>query len=234
LNGILQQVCIAAAFFSIPIESLEPFHFKISQQNFLVSVCGDDMLAGSKVPLLPEFYLKLKANYARFGFEAKLHHSNTFEHAVFLGSRPVHTGSGWFWGRTIGRAAYKLGWTDPDGDIGARVAGTARQLTITNPHVPILQDLAEAVLRCREGLKINDITVDDELYEAHWRYNTTPGRYDRQALLSTVRAYTPENSSPLFTVDELVDCIDKIRQISRVPAIFEHPVLDAILSYDDL
>lgn len=227
INGLMQQICIAAAYNQVPVTAVTATLIHKMREDFVVGVCGDDMIAGTKVQLPLNFAKDLCDAYATFGFEAKYASSEVLEHAIFLGNRPVKTSSGWFWGRTIGRAAYKLGWVKlPCGDTQAINHGTHDQLLRTFPHVPVLADIARQVCELQKGKKLS---VGQEDVHAPWKKQLTPGWYDSEALESTVKAY---NNG--FSVTELLDCIHHIQQVVRLPAIISHPVLDVMMAVDDM
>lgn len=227
INGVMQQVCIAAAYNHVHPSKVTAVMIDQMRHDFVVGVCGDDMVAGAMVELDAGFGQRLCAAYAQFGFEAKYQESAIFEHAVFLGNRPVKTSSGWYWGRTIGRAAYKLGWQKlPCGDTCAVNHGTHDQLLRTFPHVPILADMAKKVCELQKGKKISEPRLESF---APWKNQLTPGWYDEEALKSTCRAY-----SDRFGMDELLSCIRKIEGVTSLPAIISHPVLDVMMAVDDM
>jgi hypothetical protein len=97
----------------------------------------------------------MEYNLKLFGFVPKLFTSDRLEDCVYLGMRPYPTKSGWLWGKTIGRATYKLGWVTIKGDqdLMALMTGIADMHALCSRHVPVLSDIARKIVELRRGAK---------------------------------------------------------------------------------
>lgn len=244
LNGFATYLSVTAAWFRISLREVTVDHVRAMRAIFRLGVCGDDSLA--KLPLVSaerqaQLRADISSNLAEFGFEAKICSSTEVMDVVFLGMRPYRTRSGLLWGRTIGRAAYKMGWCikAEERDVMAWVTGVADAVVHTCSHVPVLYDMARRICQLREGAKRTEQRVDEN---KPWQEVTGGGvPYDDLTLEGVAQAYS-RCSSPGFeasaermvTVKDLWDLIGRIRAIERIPCVLDHWVLQHMVAFDEL
>jgi hypothetical protein len=129
LNGFAAYLSAVAAYLKKDLLKLTIEDYHQAVPHIKISVCGDDSLGclpEMTADRMQEFCADMSKNIARFGFEAKLQASNKLYDAVYLGHRPYPTRKGWYWGKTIGRASYKMGWViDKGQDVMAHMTGLA-------------------------------------------------------------------------------------------------------------
>lgn len=184
----------------------------------------------------------MAANIAKFGFEAKLCLSNKLSDCVYLGMRPYPTRKGWFWGKTIGRATYKMGYVVGKEDIDnlAHITGVADMHVLCSSHVPVLSDLAEQIVKLRTGAKRNVPSLDPE---KPWEWTLKSGvKYDDITLAAVVDAYNFKRTKVRdfqgegsnLTLGELQQLILEIRKIDTLPYILNNPTWRKLIWADDL
>lgn len=233
LNGFASYLSAVAAYLRVPLEDLRPGDLITTPLK--LAVCGDDSLGFlPEMPLgrVPEFRARFSANLARFGFDAgqdKIVTTNQPEDLVFLGMRPYPVGGRWLWGRTIGRAVYKLGWTlKPGANLRAWWKGICEQLLYTCKHVPILCDIARAGMAASAGGKITWYKPSlGELEVRPWLEREDPAPpYDRSTISMVAKLYGyPETA--------VLDLIARIRSLNNFPCVLSDPLLWRMVCYDD-
>jgi hypothetical protein len=230
LNGFATMLSCAAAFHELPLGDLTPPLLQEAMQYIRLSVCGDDSLG--KLPLwsperLARFKCALADNIREFGFNATIETSYRLQDCVYLGMRPYPVAGEWLWGKTIGRATYKLGWSlQPQArDLMAHITGVADMHVRCSSHVPILSDLAHTIVRLREGAKRTPVRITED---KPWEW-TLPRevKYDGETLKSVADLYGS-------TVNEVVALIKKIRAIERLPAMVDDDLWRRIIATDEL
>lgn len=245
LNGFAAYISATAAYlrksvFSVTVEDLN----RISD-DLLLSVCGDDSLG--RLPYMgkaraEEFCRDMAANIAIFGFEAKLNCSESLYDCVYLGMRPYPTRKGWFWGKTIGRATYKMGYivAKDTNDALAHITGVADMHVMCSSHVPVLSDLAQRILTLRQGAKRTPIVPDPEK-PWEWTYQSNV-KYDDVTIQAVVDAYNFKRTkvrsfqadSCSLTVPELQQLIADIQGIDTLPFVLNSPTWRKLIWADDL
>lgn len=245
LNGFAAYLSVCAAWLDKPLLSLTPTDVYSCYSEVFISVCGDDSLG--RVPYMTvarreKFCRDVTANIALFGFEAKLMASDRLSDAVYLGMRPYPTRQGWFWGKTIGRAVYKMGWvcSKTPRDVLAHITGTHEMHLLCSSHVPIISDLARKVVELREGAKRTPVKLDpDKPWE--WTYQSGVD-YDDVTLAAVAETYStyptttkacsgPDHS---ITVADLKATISAIRSITQIPYQLDSDVIRRMIWFDDL
>lgn len=244
LNGIATFLSATAAYLDKPLCTLTVQDVRYARTVLLLSVCGDDSLGS--VPLLSGarasiFQNKIKDNLRMFGFTAKLFSSDKLSDAVYLGMRPYPTNSGWFWGKTIGRATYKMGWALLKGerDLAAHITGVAEMHSLCSSHVPVLSDLAAKILELRSGAKRTPVALDPN---KPWEWTFRSGvKYDDLTLRAVAEAYSVRPTElgqhevdQEVTVSDIKDLIDTIRGIQAIPCVVDHWVWRRMVLSDDL
>jgi len=211
----------------------------------MISVCGDDSLGTIPCCSLErqqQFCKDMGSNIAMFGFEAKLQVSTKLYDAVYLGMRPYPTRKGWFWGKTIGRATYKMGWVlDKDQDLMAHMTGVADMHVLCSAHVPILADLAKKIVELREGKKRTPAKLDQN---RPWEWTLKSGvPYDELTIQAVADIYTTYRTKMTTEcnvvdihacVDQIHDLIRQIQNIEVLPATIDSPFWREMIWCDDL
>jgi hypothetical protein len=236
LNGFATTLSCTAAYLGVPLMSLSIAQVRAVRASMLLSVCGDDSLG--KLPVMSSrqrvlFAEAFAKNIRMFGFEAKFGCSQHLTDAVYLGMRPYPTRVGWFWGKTIGRATYKMGFVmDPEGrDLMAHITGVADMHVICSSHVPILGDLAAAIVRLRDGAKRTPVRLDPN---KPWEWTFKSGvQYDELTLQAVADLYSRNSGTPV-SVNDMHGLIEVIRSLDRLPAVIDHWLWQLIIATDDL
>lgn len=245
LNGFVAYVSAVAAYLAKSPFALTLRDLRSHQDDIFVSVCGDDSL-GRLPPLSNEeqrrFCKEFNRNVAYFGFDAKLNLSDSLCDCVYLGNRPYQTRKGWFWGKTIGRSTYKMGYVinRPDCDALAHITGVADMHVLTSSHVPVLSDLAAKICELRSAAKRTPVIPDPEKPWL-WTYQSNLP-YDELTLEGVVHAYNYRASqvrdttgkSCLLTTSELRGLIAEIQAVDTLPFIIRSPVWQRLIWADDL
>lgn len=230
LNGVATCLSIIAALLRVDVLELTEDDVRRGLGMFSLSVCGDDSI-GALPPFserqMAELRERISSNLACFGFEAKLGTSPRMEDAVYLGMRPYPTRSGWFWGKTIGRSTYKMGYAMLKGknDLMAHITGVADMHVRCSSHVPILSDLAETIVRLRTGMKRTPPVRDSN---RPWEWTQESGvQYDDVTILSVAETYG-------VSVAEIQQLITQIHSVGRLPAVIDSAVWRRLVWVDDL
>jgi len=235
LNGMVMTVSVAAAYLGVDLLSLTPAMLSSVLPMIKLSVCGDDTLGC--VPIFDEdkrqnFQRDVCASVARFGFKAKMGTSYRLFDCVYLGCRPYPTEKGWFWGKTIGRSTYKMGWSVlEEADLAARHLGICDMHRLCSSHVPVLSDLAKTTLRCRKGAKRTPVLLDPD---KPWQWTQKSGvSYDEVTLAYLSDGYTGCGAGEV-TVQGLEILIKKISEIPAIPYVLDDPTWRAMVWADEI
>lgn len=242
LNGLVMYVSTVAAYLSKPLEELSVADVSSCRDEVFISICGDDSL-GRVPPMTVDqqnaFGRALTHNVSRFGFETKLQVLEELEDCVYLGNRPYPVDGRYYWGRTVGRSTYKLGWVvDPRGrDLMAHITGVAAMHAKCSSHVPVLYDLCERITQLRAHAKRTPIRVDPD---KPWEWTMASGKkYTHETIESFVRVMNRSRvgcapSQPSFTVQEVYQLIAEIHAIPQLPYVLDSAVWRRIICYDEL
>lgn len=245
LNGFAAYLSACAAWLNKPLMTLTKEDVYSCMDIIMISVCGDDSLG--RIPELPQIELKafcdrMSANIAEFGFEAKLQASSKLYEAVYLGHRPYPTRKGWFWGKTIGRATYKMGWViDKDQDLMAHMTGIADMHTLCSSHVPVLSDLADKILQLRQGARRTPVTPDQNK-PWEWAFQSNV-RYDDLTMAAVCDIYSARRTTTTTemsfvdvdaTMQELKQLIKEIEAIDTLPYVLDNQLWRRMVWVDDL
>lgn len=245
LNGFAAFISATAAYYQKDLLSVTVEDLHRISGELILSVCGDDSLG--RLPfMVPEraarFCQDMSANIARFGFEAKLNCSESLYDCVYLGMRPYPTKSGWFWGKTIGRATYKMGYIVGKENIDnlAHITGVADMHVLCSSHVPVLSDLAERIVALRKGAKRTPVVPDPEK-PWEWTFQSAV-KYDDTTLRAVVDAYNFKRTrtrsfqaeSSSLTIAELQQLICDIQGIDTLPYVLNSPTWRKLIWADDL
>lgn len=249
LNGIAMLLSVTAAWFRIPLEQVELKHIHLISCDLLLSVCGDDAL-GFLPPCTPDraldFITRARGHLTEFGFKAKMFCSDRFEDAVYLGHRPIIVDGKWYWGKTLGRCLYKLGWQCKiRGDPAAHFRGICKMHAVCSVHVPILSDIATTWLQQRPKAKAN-VWVEDPNKPWEMMGQEAPRHYSADTIASVARAYTVDRrpcrtdlsvQDVLVTPRDVVDCITYVtEQVSKAkgtPCVLDHWLLRHMVAVDE-
>lgn len=235
LNGLATFVSVAAAWLRKSVFDLTSEDIHSVKDIIVLSVCGDDSLGSlPHVDALRKEQLSkdIAHNIAIFGFEAKLEMSDDISDAVYLGMRPYPTEKGWFWGKTIGRSTYKMGWTmlRGKGDLMAHITGIADMHNLCSHHVPVLSDLASRILELREGCKRTPPYLDPN---KPWEWTFKSGVcYDSITLEYTAQMYS--KCGRVVTKSDVLDLIKHIQGVDRLPCVLDHWLWRHMVYCDDL
>ena len=247
--GFVMGMAVTAALADKRMEDLSVEDLRSAMAYVRISICGDDTLGFLPKTLWvrrAQIMTNIQLNLERFGLVAKLDCSCFLGSAVYLGMRPYNvptpTGRRWLWGRTIGRAAYKLGWMLDlsKGDAAAWATGVAESIVLTQPYVPILSDLARRTLFLREGCRRTPVLEDDNKPWTNWTAEEGQGQltYDDHTLECLVLSYqTPSLFGAEKPVSPLVDDFRRsaraIKDIPCLPYMIADPALQFMCNRDD-
>lgn len=240
LNGVATALSLACLFSGKDFVTLLPSDLLSTFNVVSISICGDDslVLIRAPLPLSPAaFTTALSGLYAQFGLDAagdKMVLTQDPFRFVYLGQRPhpVPNTDRWTFGRTIGRAIWKLGWR-LDGRPSDQVAwqrGVMDQVVRTQRIVPILCDLAQNYLDCTTGpIRVQLTGVEArELLHKPWFARTEPTPpYDQRVVDYLATGYGVD-------VREFQNCIGYCRILRPYPCVLDHPVLTRCIEVDDL
>lgn len=244
LNGFATYLSVCSAWLRVPVEELTVGQVQGCMTEIRLSVCGDDSLGW--LPLcseerMAEFRRDFNVNIMKFGFIAKLCTSTQVDDCVYLGMRPYPTKQGWFWGKTIGRASYKMGWLlEQQGrDPMAHVTGIADMHVLCSSHVPVLSDLAKKIVELRQGARRTPQLMDPE---KPWEWTYKAGvAYDDLTLEAVARVYSRRDTegNPCefereVTVHDVRDLIKEIGKVERLPCVIDHWLWKHMVFSDDL
>lgn len=232
INGFAAYLSSTAAFYQIPLMQLTVDLVRSCPVR--LAVCGDDTL-GFLPPLdaarRAAFQNDLSANLALFGLDAagdKVVVTQEIERCVFLGMRPYPVAGRYLWGRTIGRAIYKLGWTtEVDSDYAALHTGVCDQILKTSLHVPILSDMAAAYVATRAGCRRRPYVDQHSLWGLSWGEGCTTQPYDESTLRAVAQIYG-------YSVERLKCTISLIRSQTVFPCVLNDAVLTGTVYQDEL
>lgn len=246
LNGFAMAISVASAWFQIPLLDLKLSDLIRIQSELSLSVCGDDALGG--LPSVSEerslqFVEDCKENLRAFGFNAKMFCSFRLEDCVYLAHRPTPVGGRWYWGKTLGRCLYKLGFQrGVAGDPKAFFAGICKMHEVCSRHVPVLSDICTVWAEANAGCKVTHYKFDpNRPWEAMG--SCSPGYYDESTLESLARAYTVDSrpcradlsmNSVFVTARDFHDLIDYVRNaIDGRPCVLDHWLLRHMVWVDE-
>lgn len=245
LNGFASYLSAVAAWLEVPLLSLTVQMLNAVKGLIRLSVCGDDSLG--TIPLcssdrLTRFCKDMSDNIAMFGFEAKLCASTKLYDAVYLGMRPYPTKEGWYWGKTIGRATYKMGWVLLEGerDVMAHITGVADMHVLCSQHVPVLGDIARKIIALRGGAKRTPVVLNEN---KPWEWTYKSGvSYDSVTLTAVADMYTarttPTNPMKLHDVGvqvkDVLGLLAAIEKVERLPCVLDHWLWKHMIWVDDL
>lgn len=236
LNGFATYLSVAAAYLGKPLDELSSEDLHKMKEISVLSVCGDDTVG--KLPKmsaeeLAGFERRYNENIREFGFEAKLETCQSLNRVVYLGQRPYPVGGKWYWGKTIGRATYKMGWIHlrTDRDEMAHITGVADMHVLCSSHVPILSDLAAKIVDLRQGAKRTPIELDPC---KPWEWTLRAGvKYDDSTIEHVAAVYS-ELSSVEVTSADVRGLIREIQALERLPAAIDSRVWRLMIASDDL
>lgn len=234
LNGIATYLSICCAILKVELQELTPQAVELVSSRIVLSVCGDDSIGKvSALTDVNDFRQRFNRHIREFGFEAKLETSPDLNRAVYLGMRPYPTRSGWFWGKTIGRATYKMGFVmKPETrDLMAHITGVADMHCLCSLHVPILADLAKKIKELRQGAKRTPVVPNPH---KPWEWvNQGLVPYDDLTIAAVAETYTALSGS-VVTSDDVLDLIRCIASVTRLPCVVDHWLWKLIICSDDL
>ncbi len=244
LNGFATYLSVAAAYLGVPLQDLTVPMVRGLRHEIVLSVAGDDSI-GRLPALTPERAKEVaqavRYNVGCFGFVTKFAYSDRLSDAVYLGMRPYPTAKGWFWGKTIGRASYKLGWLLDRGerDPLAHITGIADMHAKCSLHVPVLSDLALKIVELRQGMKRTPVVLDPN---RPWEWTLQAGvEYDDLTVEAVASAYTVKPRPGMEdTTDKTVSAADvreliaAIRRIDRLPCVVDHWLWRHMIAVDEL
>ncbi len=249
LNGFATFLSVCAALLRKPLLALTKADVNKCRSRVVLSVTGDDSLgrvSGLRDGDVANFRKAVCNNIALFGFEAKFMMSTELSDAVYLGMRPypvmIDGVERWFWGKTIGRSTFKMGWVtlDKERDIMAHITGVADMHRMCSSHVPVLSDLANKILQLRDGMKRTPVRLDQN---KPWEWTFNSGvKYDERTLEYVARTYsvreTPhkeiEPHDVHVTAEDVKDLIHHIERIERLPCVLDHWLWKHMIWVDDL
>lgn len=236
LNGFATTLSATAALFDIPMHLVDEEDVRKFQAVSVLSVAGDDSI-GVLPRLSPErlraFEAAFNANIAHFGFVAKLQTMQSVEDVVYLGMRPYRVAGRWFWGKTIGRATYKMGWVlDPENrDILAHITGVADMHLLCSAHVPVLSDLARKIVQLRAGARRTPVVQDPNRPWEWAQEGSLP--YDGETLEQVARVYS-RLSGVAVVASDVQSLIREIESITALPCVLDHWLWRLMVASDEL
>jgi hypothetical protein len=234
LNGFAAFLAATAAWYQVNLVDLTEAH--VLGVPLKLAVAGDDSL-GFLPTLSPErmrqFQLDFSAALARFGFDAgpeKIITTTRPIDLVFLGMRPYPVGGKWYWGKTIGRALFKQGWTlKVASNWAAWFAGECEQILATCQHIPVLSDIAWAFLRQHEGGKVTKKHQEAwrwEIEHQPWKEGHRCPPYDDSTIAAVADLYGT-------TTTALKALIGVLRGLKTFPCVLSDPLLRTMIYQDD-
>jgi hypothetical protein len=244
LNGFATYLSVCAAWLNKPLFSLTVADVRACRNDIVLSVCGDDSIG--RLPHMSEARASelrrvMATNISYFGFEAKLATSEKLYDAVYLGMRPYPTEKGYFWGKTIGRSTFKMGWVtmDKDRDLMAHITGVADMHSLCSRHVPVLSDLAEKIIELRQGAKRTPVQLDAN---KPWEWTFKSGvKYDEMTLRAVAETYSVRDTPGLrsdidktISVEDVKGLISQIQSVNRLPCVLDHWLWKHMVYCDDL
>jgi len=245
LNGLIIYISVLAALLAKDPMSLTIEDLRSGADSIFVGVAGDDSLGSVALEgrSAEQFQAAVKANVAVFGFEAKLCLSERLDDCIFLGNRAYRrsgTEERW-WGKTIGRSTYKLGWVRETGraDLLAITTGVHQMHRDCSAIVPILWDIADQVSILRTGRKSTPYLFDED---RPWTEQQPTPPYDETTLQQVADLYTRrrtllcpgEVAETEVTVASLKHLIKAIRSVHTLPAVIDSPTWRLLIAADEL
>ncbi len=248
LNGTAMVLSVTAAWCGKTLTTVTRSDVEEITSVLVLSVCGDDALGS--LPYIgseraDRFLKDCKDNLAKFGFTAKMFGSYRLVDAVYLGHRPYCVAGRWFWGKTLGRALYKLGYQRSlVGDGCAFFNGIVQMHLTCSRHVPILGDIARIWWARTEGQKVTSWVPDpNKPWENMGLFG--PDHYDQSTLDALAQAYTVD--STVFRTDlketltdvevKAEDFIELLQELERVliglPCVVDHWLLRHMVLVDE-
>jgi len=239
LNGFATYLSLLAAWLDKPLMTLTDSDVCRGMGMIRLSVTGDDSLGC--VPEMTDevaekFREQVGRNIAMFGFEAKFCMSRDLKDVVYLGSRPypVKHADGhveWYWGRTIGRATYKMGWVllDKPKDVMAQITGIADMHCLCSAHVPVLGDLARKIVELRRGMKRTPKEYDPN---RPWEWTVSAGGYSELTLEWVAAVY--DRPYRRVTVAHVKELLALIADVQALPCVLDHWLWTHMIHCDDL
>jgi hypothetical protein len=249
LNGFASFLSAAAAWYGIEIRALTVKLCTSFANICKLAVCGDDSLGflpGLPIEKRLAFIVAFRKNLAKFGFKAKAFASNRLVDGVFLAHRPVQTRKGWFWGKTIGRAFYKLGTQSTlVGDPLAWLTGVTDMHAICSKHVPILFDACHAWSSSRAKHKRTPIVIDPYRPWEWPNHGLEVPNYDDLTIDCICKAYSVhkdictgnlEPTDVTIVPDDIKSCIAYVNDMlgRAAPCVLDHWVLRHMIWVDEL
>lgn len=231
LNGAVMFISLAGIYCGKETVDLTKEDLLRTMQVARVSVCGDDSLV--LVDYLPMpvqvFREALSARLGEFGFDAagdKMKVSEDPFQMVYLAMRPYPSQGKWFFAKTIARALWKFGWRFDfqSGSQTAWMAGNCVQVLKTQAIVPILSDVAQRYLDLHGAQPISLRPPDPN---RPWQWGVETPKYDDAIVQYIARGYGVYEC-------EVRALLARIREIHQFPWVLDHPVLDVMLSSDEL
>lgn len=235
LNGVCTTLSIASVIHRVDLLELTEEHVRATMSQLVLGVAGDDSiwtLKGVDRGDIPNLKTGIAKAVREFGFVSKLQISTRINDMVFLGMRPYPVGGKWMWGKTIGRAVYKMGWTllARKTDLLAHISGTHEMHLKCSPHVPIIADIARRVCELRAGCRKTPVEIDPNR-PWEWTQVGNP-TYDRETLEYVAETYSTDKVR--VTVGDVEQVIAQIRGISAIPCVVESWLLEHMGFVDDL
>lgn len=231
LNGAVMFLSLAGLYCGKETVDLTKEDLLRTMQVAKVSVCGDDSLV--LVDYLPapvdQFREALSRRLGEFGFDAagdKMKVSDDPFQMVYLAMRPYPSAGKWFFAKTIARALWKFGWRFDfqSGSQTAWMAGNCVQVLKTQAIVPILSDVAQRYLDLHGSQPVNLRPLDPH---RPWQWGVETPKYDDEVLQYIADGYG-------VYLSEVRALIAQIREIHQFPWVLDHPVLDVMISSDEL
>ncbi len=244
LNGFAMYLSVTAAWFDVDLMDLTVEQVEQMKGLLVLSVTGDDSIG--RLPTVSaerakQLANRVRENVAMFGFVTKFAYSDRLCDAVYLGMRPYPTEKGWFWGKTIGRASYKMGWMLDTGnrDPMAHITGIADMHVLCSSHVPVLSDLAAKIVELRTGAKRTPVAMDPA---KPWEWTYKSGvKYDRLTLQAVAEAYTTKKTDGVaaladrsVSVEDVESLIAAIRGVKQLPCVLDHWLWKHMVVVDEL
>lgn len=246
LNGVAMYISVTAAWYSKPLQMVECSDLVRIQSDLLLSVCGDDALGrlpSVEVEEALRFVKAARANLESFGFNAKMFCSDRLEDCVYLAHRPILVDGTWYWGKTLGRCLYKLGYQrNQRGDPAAFFRGICEMHQVCSKHVPVLSDITSLWLKATQHNKVTKWIADPN---KPWELmgSAGPGHYSLDTLQCLARAYTV-NRRPCrsdlsmeditVTAEDFEHLIDFLgSKIEGIPCVLDHWLLRHMVWVDE-
>lgn len=224
-NGIALSMAFAAVLAKKRVFEVTEADLQKASTVCTISIMGDDSLVGCDFDVKP-LEKEIVARLQEFGLIVKAESSRHLHDVTYLGMMPYFFKDGGVqWGPTIGRRLYKQYWMRELTAPAAWVRGVAEQASMWR-NVPILYDLA---CRVQELLVGKSITRErkDEIRPWHYRESETK-KWDAYTVHMLCMRYSG------LTPEMIIEDLQTIRKIERLPAVVRLHSLEHILQKDDL